>query len=243
MKKIPQTDAIFENVAQAKKLSSQNPHCLRISIDSKAKVKIGNFSRGGYDRNIEPEETLDHDYPTEKQLVPFGILDVFKDQLWIYFGQSKETSDFIVDCLQLWWKDNQENYKHIEELMIELDGGSAIRSNRTQFRKRMVEFAQQSQLKIRLVYYPPYHSKYNTIERCWACLENFWNGAVLDTVDTALNWASNMTWKGIKPIIELIEGNYPKGIKPSDEELECHQKYWHPLPTLPSWDITIRPTI
>lgn len=126
--------------------------------------------------------------------------------------------------------------------MIELDGGSAIRSNRTQFIKRMVEFSLACNRKIRLIYYPPYHSKYNTIERCWACLENYWNGAVLDTVETALNWASNMTWKGIKPIIQFMEGNYPKGIKPSAEELQYHRQYWHPLPTLPSWDITIIPT-
>jgi len=31
-------------------------------------------------------------------LVPFGILDVLGNKLWIYFGESKETSDFIVDC-------------------------------------------------------------------------------------------------------------------------------------------------
>jgi transposase len=26
------------------------------------------------------------------------------------------------------------------------------------------------------VYYPPYHSKYNPIERCWGVLEVYWNG-------------------------------------------------------------------
>lgn len=106
--------------------------------------------------------------------MPFGILDVVKEKLWIYFGNSKETSDFIVDCLEMWWQEIKEleEYRQYEELMIELDGGSATRSNRTQFIKRIVEFARANNLKIRLVYYPPYHSKYNTIERCWACLEN-----------------------------------------------------------------------
>jgi transposase len=56
--------------------------------------------------------------------------------------------------------------------VIDLDGGSATRSDRTQFIKRMVELAQTIQLRIRLIYYPPYHSKYNPIERCWAALEN-----------------------------------------------------------------------
>ena len=42
-----------------------------------------------------------------------------------------------------------------------------------------------------------YHSKYNPIERCWAALEQFWNGAILDSVETTLQWASNLRWKGI----------------------------------------------
>ena len=92
-------------------------------------------------------------------LVPFGILDVVKEQLWLYFGNSKETSDFIVDCLEMWWRENCNSYTDLEELMIELDGGSAIRSNRTQFIKRMVEFSRISNLKIRLVYYPPYQAQ------------------------------------------------------------------------------------
>jgi transposase len=161
-------------------------------------------------------------------LVFFGILDVFKNQLWIYFGQSKETRDFIVDCRETWWNENSNSYGDIEELMIELDGGSALRSNRTQFIKRMVEFSQKSHLRIRWVYYPPYHSKYNTIERCWACLENFGNGAILDSIETAISWAKNMTWKGIKPIVKLVETTYSTGVKPSKEELKLSQEFWHP---------------
>ena len=30
-------------------------------------------------------------------------------------------------------------------------------------------------LEIRLVYYPPYHSKYHPIERCWSSLQKKWN--------------------------------------------------------------------
>ncbi|BAQ66699.1 mobile element protein [Geminocystis sp. NIES-3709] len=184
---------------------------------------------------------LDHDYNPESILVPFGILDVLKNQLWIYFGKSKETSDFIVDCLEMWWKENSQSYTEIEELMIELDGGSSTRSNRTQFIKRMVEFCRWSKLKIRLVYYPPYHSKYNTIERCWACLENFWNGTILDSVEKTVQWAKNMTWKGVKPIVKILDKTDEKGIKSSSEELAECQKFWHRSEILPSWDVTIIP--
>ncbi|RJS72931.1 hypothetical protein CW714_03930 [Methanophagales archaeon] len=41
------------------------------------------------------------------------------------------------------------------ELVINLDNGPHINSHRTQFIKRMTEFADNMGLKIRLVYYPP----------------------------------------------------------------------------------------
>jgi hypothetical protein len=243
LKKIPETDAIFENVFAANQAADSNPKALRLSIDSKAKVKIGNLSRGGKDRQIAPVQADDHDSEWSAVLVPFGILNTETDQLSIYFGQSAETSDFIVDCLSDWWYDNQACYSQLDELVIDLDGGAANRSDRTQFIKRMVEFSQSTQLKLRLIYYPPYHSKYNPIERCWAALENYWNGTVLDSIETALNWAGNMTWKGIAPIVELIETCYDKGIRvPLSELEEFYLPFWQRSDLLPKWDITISPT-
>jgi len=34
--------------------------------------------------------------------------------------------------------------------------------------------------------YPPYHSKYNPVERCWGILEKHWNGARLTDTRTML---------------------------------------------------------
>lgn len=123
-------------------------------MDSKAKVKIGNLSRQGKARYPEPLKADDHDSEWRAVLVPLGILDMRGERLSIYFGQSAETSDFVADCLELWWQENQALYPGLEELVIDLDGGAATRSNRTQFIKRMVEFAQKTQWQIRLIYYP-----------------------------------------------------------------------------------------
>ena len=105
--------------------SDENPKSLRISIDSKAKVKIGNLSRGGKARTLEPKQADDPDMNWREVLVPFGILNLHSDQLSIYWGTSAETSDFIVDCLDLWWKASQQDYPGLEELVINLDGGSS----------------------------------------------------------------------------------------------------------------------
>ena len=131
--------------------SEDNPRSLRTSIDSKAKVKIGNLSRGGKARTLEPKKADDHDTDWSSVLVPFGILNTNTDQLSIDMGQSAETSDFIVDCLSDWWNQNQLSGSNFDEWVINLDSGSATRSDRTQFIKRMVELSQKIEIKIRLI--------------------------------------------------------------------------------------------
>ena len=44
LKKIPETNAIFENVNKVNHQADEDPENLRISIDAKAKVNIGEFS-------------------------------------------------------------------------------------------------------------------------------------------------------------------------------------------------------
>ena len=85
-------------------------------------------------------------------LVPFGILEVASTLLTITFGTSRETSDFVVDCLQQWWDQRRAFYPHVRKLAINLDCGPQIASNRTQFIKRMVEFADRNNLEIELIY-------------------------------------------------------------------------------------------
>ena len=181
-------------------------------MDAKAKVKVGNLSRGGYDRRLEAPKADDHDTQWTDVLLPFGILNLQTDELSIFFGESAETPDFVVDCLASWWENNRHDCADITTLAINLDSGGATCSNRTQFIKRLVTFARDSGLTLDLIYYPPYHSKYNPIERCWAALEQFWNGAILDSVETTLEWAARMMWKGLEPMIYHLNDTYAKGI-------------------------------
>ena len=135
------------------------------------------------------------------------------DELFLYFTESKVTSDFIIDVLSDFWKSESWRFPDIKTLILNQDNGGENNSRRTQFMKRIVEFAQSNQLNIRLTYYPPYHSKYNPIERVWGILENSWNGSILDEVETALNFAKNMTWKGKHPVVKLVTQMYETGVK------------------------------
>ncbi|MHC5936405.1 ISAzo13-like element transposase-related protein [Nostoc sp.] len=93
---------------------------------------------------------------------------------------------------------------------FKVDNGPESSGVRTQFLNRMVEFVDQIQRPIQLLYYPPYHSKYNPIERCWGILEQHWNGGKLVDVEAMLSWASSMTWKGLPPILTLSKTIYQK---------------------------------
>lgn len=74
LKKIPETDAIFANVASQAKASEARDDSLLISIDAKAKVDIGEFSRGGKARGLAPVKALDHDTQSKKKRCPSASL-------------------------------------------------------------------------------------------------------------------------------------------------------------------------
>jgi transposase len=241
IKKVKETDAIFENVKKVNEASDKREDSLRISIDTKAKVDLCDSSRGGTSRCKKAVQAEDHDMGTKPKLVPFGILDVVAGLLTIIFGSSSETSDFIVDCLEQWWKSNQENYSHIKQLVINLDNGPQNSSSRTQFIKRMVEFADNNNLEIVLAYYPPYHSKYNPIERCWGILEHHWSATLLNSVETTVEWAKTMTWKGLHPMVELVETVYQKGVRVSKKMFKAIADRIDRCSSLPKYCITIEP--
>lgn len=161
--------------------------------------------------------------------------------LTIVVGTSFETSDFITDCLQLWWNSNKSRFSHIRQIVIDLDNGPQNSSRRTQFMKRMVEFADKNDLEIVLVYYPPYHSKYNPIERCWSSLERHWNGTLLNSVDTVLKWAATMTWKGLRPVVELLDCAYKKGVSLTKKEFQKIEDRLHRDENLPKYCVKIQP--
>ncbi len=54
LKKIPETDAIFANIADVTQQLKSNPSQYRLSIDTKAKLAIGDFSRHGKTRLANP---------------------------------------------------------------------------------------------------------------------------------------------------------------------------------------------
>lgn len=178
---------------------------------------------------------------TKDKMIPFGILNLENDQLHVFYGNSYKTSDFICDALEQWWVLVEADHRHVDELVIYADNGPESNSHRTQFLFRMVEFAKKTGLKVHLVYYPPYHSKYNPIERGWSFLENHWSGTLLNTLTSVLEWTKSMSWKCMKPVVKLLDQVYTKGVKLSKAELKEIQPYIMRNPELRKWDVVIVP--
>jgi transposase len=80
--------------------------------------------------------------------------------------------------------------------------------------QRLVDFSDTASITIELAYYPPYHSKYNPVERLWGVLENHWCGELLTSTDKALGLTRTMTYRHIAPsTVRLIRKIYRRGIR------------------------------
>lgn len=238
-KKIPETDAIFEQLSQVHAQADADEHILRISLDAKATILIGNYSRGGQSRLIV--KALDHDFRPEEKLSPFGIYLPQHHELYLYFTNSKVTSDFIVDCLQQFWLTQKDRFPQVNTLLLNLDNGPENHSRRTQFMKRITDFVDDFLIHVHLAYYPPYHSKYNPIERVWGVLEQHWNGSLLDSCETVLQFAQTMRYRGHQPIIQFVQKVYHTGVRLTQKAMAELEKRFVRLSTLPKWFVRIAP--
>jgi hypothetical protein len=239
LKKIPETDAIFEQLHQVNRAADEDETVLRLSLDAKAAVLIGLFSRNGQTRVTV--KALDHDFDPKHKVIPFGIFLPQYNELYLYFTPSRLTSDFIVDCLVDFWLSVQDRFPQVKTLLLNQDNGPENHSRRTQFVKRLVDFADEFQMNVALAYYPPYHSKYNPIERVWAVLEKHWNGSLLDTLTTVLKFAQTMTWHGRQPVVKFVKKTYRTGVRLTQKAMAALEKRLERLPGLEKWFVTISP--
>jgi hypothetical protein len=104
---------------------------------------------------------------------------------------------------------------------------------------RLVEFSAKYGVTIQLAYYPPYHSKYNPIERCWGFLEQHWNGDLLDNLETVKRFAETMRWKGKCPVVVVVEQVYQTGVKLSRAAMDKIEAVLQRLPDLRNWFVRI----
>jgi hypothetical protein len=239
LKKIPETDAIFERLADLNPAADADETVLRLSIDAKATIPVGLFSRNGSSRLTV--KALDHDFRPDQKLTPVGIFLPQYNQLYLYLTTGPVTADLLIDCLHDTWVMIEQDFPQVRTLLLNLDNGPENHSRRTQFMYRLTQLADTSGLTLELAYYPPYHSKYNPIERVWGVLEQHWNGSLLDSIHTVFNFAQTMTYNGVRPVVHMVQTLYHTGVKLTQQAMAILEHRWQRFSGLEKYFVRISP--
>ena len=101
LRKVPETNAIFDAVHGINREADADEGTIRLSVDTKAVVAIGQLSRGGKSR--QGHQALDHDLEPIAKLTPFAIHRPDTAETWLSFTTGSATADFMVDRLQAIW--------------------------------------------------------------------------------------------------------------------------------------------
>jgi hypothetical protein len=239
VKKLPETDAIFARLAEVNPAADAAPTILRMSVDTKARVLLGRFSRGG--RSRVTVHAWDHDFRTAQHVTPVGVFLPAVNEVYLYFISGPVTADAIADVIGLTWQQIAARFPQVNTLLLNLDNGPENHSRRTQFMHRLTEFADTYHLTVQLAYYPPYHSKYNPIERVWGVLEQHWNGALLDSLTTVLAFARTMSYNHVAPAVQYIQRTYATGVKLTAKDMTALEARFEREPDLEKYFVRISP--
>jgi hypothetical protein len=239
VKKLPETDAIFERLAQVNPDADADATILRLSIDAKATIPIGLFSRGGDSRLTV--KAWDHDFHSTEKVTPLGVFLPQYNELFLFLVTGPLTADTIVDCVRDTWGLLAERFPSVQTLLLNLDNGPENHSRRTQFMYRLTALADECQLSIDLAYYPPYHSKYNPVERVWGVLEQHWNGTLLDSITTVMHLAQTMTYNHVSPVVKLLTTTYATGVKLTQKAMAELEQRFERLDGLEKYFVHIAP--
>jgi hypothetical protein len=151
-----------------------------LSIDTKKIEMIGNFYRAGSCYSQGMRRVNDHDFASfsQGQIIPHGIYDVNTNTGYITLGTSKDTSEFVCDnLLRIRTQYLQYRYPHAHTIMILCDGGGSNACSHYIVKQDLCKLANLLNLKILMIHYPPYCSKYNPIEhRCFSQITRTWQG-------------------------------------------------------------------
>ncbi len=197
-----------------------------ISVDTKKKELVGEFSNGGgeYHPKGKPTRVKTHDF-IDKELgraVPYGIYDLANDEGWVSVGDSVDTATFAVEAIRRWWYEmGHPRFPSATKLLITADGGGSNGSRVRLWKVELAKLASETGLEITLCHYPRGTSKWNKIEhKMYSFISMNCRGRPLVSYRTIIELISaTTTASGLTIRAEQDLNHYETGIKVSDEEL------------------------
>ncbi len=197
-----------------------------ISVDTKKKELVGEFSNGGREFHPVgvPTRTKTHDF-VDKELgraVPYGVYDLANDEGWVSVGDTADTSSFAVEAIRRWWYSmGQPRFPDATTLLITADAGGSNGHRVKLWKVELAKLAAETGLAITVCHYPPGTSKWNRIEhKMFSFISMNWRGRPLVSYRTIIELISaTTTAKGLTIRAEEDLNYYETGTKVSDEEL------------------------
>jgi len=241
----PDRDARFQYLNQQCQQFQQRGQPV-ISVDAKKKELIGDFKNGGCEWHPQgkPEAVRTHDFE-DKELgkgLPYGVLDLGRNQGWVSVGVDHDTAEFAVSSIRNWWRHmGQSLYPEARELLVTADAGGSNSYRARLWKRELQKFADNTRLSVQVCHFPPGTSKWNKIEHRMFChITANWRGRPLESLEVIVNLiAATTTRKGLQIQAALDLGTYEKGIAVSDQEMAELQV--SPADFHGEWNYTITP--
>jgi hypothetical protein len=212
LREVEDRDAQFVKIDEAKAACMEAGIPI-ISVDTKKKELIGNFKRDGRVYCTSSPRALDHDFETFSggTIVPHGIYDIAHDTGYLSIGTSHDTSEFVCENIERVWNRHMKHlYPDAGMLVVLCDGGGSNSSRHRIVKQDFMDLADRIGMKILVMHYPPYCSKFNPIEhRLFSQITRSWSGAPLFSIADACRRAANtVTKKGLKVFAEIVDKVY-----------------------------------
>ncbi len=247
-KQHPDRDAQFRhiNAAIAEFRAAGDPV---VSVDAKKKEQLGPYHRDGraWRPTGDPVRVRDHDFPDEQagKITPYGVYDIAANRGFVSVGTSQDTAAFAVSALRLWWqKEGSLRYPAARRLLVACDAGGSNGYRCRLWKHELAALAEQAGLQITVCHFPPGTSKWNKIEHRLFChITRTWRARPLMTAEDAVaGIAATTTGQGLKCTAVLDDGDYPGGIKVSDQRMKhLEDRILDRHQTRGEWNYTIRP--
>jgi hypothetical protein len=238
-------DAQFEHI-NTQVLAFQADDQPVISVDTKKKELVGNYTNKGTDYRPEsqPRRTEVHDFEDKElgKVVPYGVYDLADNSGWVSLGVTSDTAEFAVNAIRSWF-DNKGRalYPAASRLMITADCGGSNGARLRLWKRELQNLADQTGLAISVCHFPPGTSKWNRIEHRLFChITQNWRGHPLTSRLAVIELiAATTTTTGLTVECKLDTNTYQKGIKVTAAEmatLNIERDAFHP-----EWNYTIAP--
>jgi hypothetical protein len=216
-----------------------------LSVDTKKKELVGNFSNGGRTWVEDPEEVNAHDFLGDAlcKAVPYGLYDVLANRGHVVVGTSSDTPAFAVDAVARWWvRYGCKRYRGAGALLILADSGGS-NGCRPRLWKHRLQFlvADPYGLEVTVCHYPRGASKWNPVEhRLFSQISRNWSGVPLRTPELMLALIrGTQTATGLRVTAEWTELRYPRGVAVTDAQMgDVNIERHGPCP---QWNYTIKP--